>query len=83
MRDPNRIPQMLQLLGQAWMANPDMRLTQLVGNAASIGGFTGGMRDCACGKDSVVCCDPYHVEDETTTAGLVQLAAGDVHAHRS
>lgn len=70
MRDPNRIPQVLQLLAAAWVANPDMRLTQLVSNAAHLGGWSGGS-------------DPYHCEDDKVTAGLVQLAHGDVHAPRS
>jgi hypothetical protein len=78
MRDPNRIPQMLQLLGAAWMANPDMRLTQLVQNAASAGGWTPRSQPCICGKDGWHNQDPFHVEDDTTTAGLVQLAHGDV-----
>ena len=30
MRDPNRIPEMLFYLGDAWMDNPDLRLGQLL-----------------------------------------------------
>lgn len=33
MRDPNRIPTILELLRQAWESNPDQRLGQLVINA--------------------------------------------------
>lgn len=64
MRDPNRIPRMLQALGAAWMANPDMRLTQLVNNAAFLGGW----------KDN----DTFHCEDDVTERGLMQLTQGDV-----
>lgn len=34
MRDPNRIPRMLEALHIAWENNPDWRLGQLVKNAA-------------------------------------------------
>jgi len=33
-RDPNRIPKALQILGQIWAANPDLRLGQIMGNAS-------------------------------------------------
>lgn len=59
MRDQNRIPRMLQALGAAWMANPDMRLTQLVNSAAFIGGW----------KDR----DTFYCEDDVTENGLTQL----------
>lgn len=55
----------MQALAHAWVANPDMRLTQLVSNAASLGGWTGGP-------------DPYHCEDDVLLAGLAQLAQGDI-----
>lgn len=64
MRDPKRLPEMLQLLALVWAANPDLRLTQLVNNAAFAGGW----------KDN----DTFHCEDDVTMAGLVQLAQGDV-----
>jgi len=32
MRDPKRIPIMLKTLAKAWKKNPDLRLTQLLGN---------------------------------------------------
>jgi uncharacterized protein YihD (DUF1040 family) len=65
MRDPKRIPHMLQLLGAAWMANPDLRLTQIISNAARLGGWNPAV-------------DLYHCEDGRTTAGLTKICAGDV-----
>lgn len=32
MRDPNRIPKMLDLLKEFWIRNPDLRLGQLILN---------------------------------------------------
>lgn len=37
MRDPNRINRMVEKLRAAWLSHPDMRLTQLVESAASLG----------------------------------------------
>jgi hypothetical protein len=33
-RDKKRIPEMLATLGELWLANPDLRLGQIIGNAA-------------------------------------------------
>lgn len=33
-KDPSRIPKVLEVLRQAWEANPELRLTQLIINAA-------------------------------------------------
>lgn len=33
MRDPNRIPEIIQFLAQHWLENPDLRLGQIIGNA--------------------------------------------------
>jgi hypothetical protein len=33
MRDPERIIRMLSLVGEVWIKNPDLRLTQLIMNA--------------------------------------------------
>ena len=33
-RDPSRIPKVLAALGELWMQNPDLRLGQIMGNAA-------------------------------------------------
>jgi len=35
MRDPNRIPTILAALGEYWMNHPDLRLGQIVSNAAA------------------------------------------------
>ena len=32
MRDPNRIPQILQEIQEVWEKHPDLRLGQLIGN---------------------------------------------------
>jgi uncharacterized protein YihD (DUF1040 family) len=40
MRDPSRIDEMLDVLGQVWKAHPDLRLGQLVNTA-------GFLRACA------------------------------------
>ena len=37
MRDPNRISEMLNLIGQVWMLSPDLRLCQLLSVAAAYG----------------------------------------------
>lgn len=37
MRDPTRIPRLLDLLGAFWRANPDLRLGQIVDSAAGNG----------------------------------------------
>lgn len=78
MRDTNRIPEVLQALGAAWMANPDMRLTQLISSAASRGGWHTDKEKCACGKTDIVHFDPYHMEDRPLMVGLLQLAQGDL-----
>jgi hypothetical protein len=49
MRDPNRIPQILERLGKLWKENPDLRLGQLIGNVYH---YPSGI-------------DPYFDEDET------------------
>jgi hypothetical protein len=33
-RDAKRIPKILAALGELWLANPDLRLGQIMGNAA-------------------------------------------------
>lgn len=65
MRDPNRIPDVINLLYQAWCQHPDMRLAQLVNNAAHEGGWKGGP-------------DVYHCEDDKVMAGLIQMLQGDL-----
>lgn len=34
MRDKKRIPEILAVLGELWLASPDLRLGQIMGNAA-------------------------------------------------
>lgn len=36
MRDPDRIDEMIELLGEIWRLQPDLRLGQLIFNAARI-----------------------------------------------
>jgi len=33
-REAKRIPELLALLGELWMENPDLRLGQIIGNAS-------------------------------------------------
>ena len=56
MRDPQRIDEMLQLLRQIWIREPDLRLGQLVFNAARI-------------RDPEIA-DVYSVEDAVLQKGL-------------
>ena len=56
MRDPKRIDEMLDLLRQIWIQEPDLRLGQLVFNAAR-------MRE-------LEISDVYSIEDESLQKGL-------------
>ena len=38
MRDPNRIPGIIQLITEVWYTSPDLRLTQLIMNALQMNG---------------------------------------------
>lgn len=49
MRDPARIPKILERLRKVWEAHPDLRLGQLVVNAAT----------------SRPHCDPFYIEDDS------------------
>jgi uncharacterized protein YihD (DUF1040 family) len=40
MRDPDRMAPLLELVAQVWSADPDLRLGQLLVNAARLGGWT-------------------------------------------
>lgn len=64
MRDPNRIPEVMNAIGVAWMANPDMRLGQLIINAGQLGG--------------VGVTHLWNAEEDVFLKGLQQLAQGDV-----
>lgn len=60
MRDPNRIDDVLAKVREVWYRNPDLRLTQLIGNLAEPGGnFT---------------TDDYANLNEYDTFGIVQTA---------
>ena len=37
MRDPSRIPRILAIIERIWAKNPDLRLTQLIGNCFTHG----------------------------------------------
>ncbi|WP_143072485.1 MULTISPECIES: DUF1040 family protein [unclassified Variovorax] len=58
MRDPDRIPEMLELLGEVWQRQPDLRLGQLVFNAAR-------MRDAEVE-------DVFSIEDGGLRKGLIR-----------
>jgi len=61
MRDPARIPRMLDLLRQVWERSPDLRLGQIVSSATMAGGW---------GQN-----DPFYCEDDVTEKGLRKMAA--------
>lgn len=60
MRDPQRIPELCELLQRAWTLEPDMRLGQLVVNAV---------------RPSSPCPGVFYAEDGHTRRGLRQLIA--------
>ena len=55
MRDPERIDRMLEKIRTLWKRNPDLRLGQLIVNAANDGGNT---------------TIPYYAEDDTVERGV-------------
>lgn len=57
MRDPNRIPRVLELLEKAWKEAPDWRLGQLVENIARDIGWN----------------DAYYMEDDDLEKGVKEL----------
>jgi len=57
MRDPARIDELLQLLGDVWRRNPDLRLGQLVFIAGSMQ------------QPDIV--DGFYIEDEDMREGLI------------
>ncbi|HUB77523.1 MAG TPA: hypothetical protein VMB03_01945 [Bryobacteraceae bacterium] len=61
MREQDRIPKMLQLLGALWEKYPDCRLAQLVLNAHSATQDSG---------------EPYFAEDEVLERGIRKLLDG-------
>ena len=62
MRDANRIEPMLELVRKLWIAYPDMRLGQLVHNAAAITGW--GNKDI------------FYIEDDQLADGIKYLKEG-------
>jgi uncharacterized protein YihD (DUF1040 family) len=62
MRDPDRIKETLELLHEAWAANPDQRLGQLVCNASR-----------AAGCDV----DPFNTEEPDLNEGLRRVIQGE------
>lgn len=64
MRDPNRIPQVLNALGQYWMKHPDLRLGQIVSNAQSTHRINAGLADTQ---------DVFYFEDEDLLKTLYEL----------
>ena len=58
MRDPDRIPEMLELLRKVWQRHPDLRLGQLVFNAARMS--DAGIEDV------------FSVEDGSLRKGLIR-----------
>jgi len=66
MRDPARIDRILAALGEYWKANPDLRLGQIVVNAArSVGGHDAAT---------------FYVEDDAIEQALSALATADLQA---
>jgi len=59
MRDPLRIPRILNTLQQIWEMNPDLRLGQLLDNARVASGSHG---------------DIFYIEDTDIEIGLRELA---------
>jgi len=57
MRDPNRIPELLNLIGQVWMLAPDLRICQVLLHAAYLSGHT-------------LSNDLFYVEDDKMVEGL-------------
>ena len=62
MRDINRIEPMLELVRKLWIAYPDMRLGQLIQNAAVISGWKTN--------------DVFYIEDDQLANGIKKLVIG-------
>lgn len=57
-REPERIGEVLDAIRSAWSADPDLRLAQLVVNAAKLAGR------------NVVASELFHLEDDELLVGL-------------
>ena len=55
MRDPERIPVVLEKIKEYWVKHPDLRLGQIIGNLSAVV------------RNDV---DPYYMEDEDLLQGL-------------
>jgi hypothetical protein len=62
MRDPDRIEPLRDLVYEAWLTNPDLRLGQLLIHAASLGGWQNGA-------------DIFSAEDDILAQGLRRMIA--------
>ncbi len=62
MRDPARIDRILNMLKRYWKTYPDLRLGQIVENAAHVGHAPGGGGP-----------DTFYVEDDVIERGLAEL----------
>lgn len=63
MRDPRRIDSMLMKIGEIWKKNPDLRLNQLLSNAASRAKWSDN--------------DLFYLEDDKLLVGLNEMIAED------
>jgi len=59
MRDPSRIYRIASYLTEVWRRNPDLRLAQLISNAASEVGWENP--------------DTFHLEDDKLEEGLMAM----------
>lgn len=64
MRDPNRIPQVLNALALYWKEHPDLRLGQIISNAQSTHRINNGLADTQ---------DVFYFEDEDLLKTLYEL----------
>ena len=64
MRDPERIPRIIQKLEAYWRKHPDLRLGQIVENAKT--------------KSGIFSTDVFYVEDDKIEQGLDALDEPDV-----
>jgi len=68
MRDPNRIPIILSKLEQIWKENPDMRLGQLIVNAA---------------RPETANSSIFHIEDEEMLQGISAIGSKETSSNES
>lgn len=61
MRDPERIDRILDVLRDYWIANPDLRLAQIIVSAAN---------------PRTPCPEVFHVEDEVIERRIAEFSGG-------